>query len=211
MSRRITAVDRRHAAGIDALRLGEYAGSRGFTVQPPGILWNRSDDQATVLAAWDGDEIVATLRAELIEDAALIEAKLECPWDFPQPLERPAVVLGKMATRKAYRRSGLNWALRAAAFELVAAWGARQVLGTFVQGSPRQAPLAEMGYRFFPHPSGWGSPHYRSQEPVLVCMLDWAAHGEQALAHSRALAGPALAEYPWEGPRPDARLVTVLR
>lgn len=209
-ARRITVVDRSQRARIDALRLAEYAGSRGFAVKAPGILWNRSDDEATILAAWDGDELVATLRVELIEDRALVEAKLECPWDFEAPLGLPAVLLGKMATKREYRKSGLNWALRAAAFELADAWGAKHLVGTFVKGSPRQAQMAEMGYDFFEHPTGWCTTNYRSEDPVLVCALDWPAHRDQAMARCRELAGEALADFPWHGPRPDRRLVTVV-
>lgn len=207
---RIALADRGAADRVDALRLAEYATSRGFAVAPPGILWNRSDDQAAVLVAWDGDEAVATLRAELIADRSLVETKLECPWAFPYELDLPAVVLGKMATRKAYRGSGLNWALRAAAFELVEHWGARHVLGTFVAGSPRQAAMAELGYAFFEHPCGWNSPNYKSLEPVRVCALDWRRHRATAMARCRALAGDALHQFPFDGPRPAARLVSVV-
>lgn len=207
---RITVVDGSQRERIDALRLAEYAGSRGFAVKPPGILWNRSDDEATILAAWDGDEIVSTLRVELIEDRALVEAKLECPWDFATPLGLPAVLLGKMATKREYRKSGLNWALRVAAFELIEAWGGRHVVGTFVKGSPRQPQMAAMGYEFFEHPTGWCTTNYRSDDPVLVCALDWTANRDRALAECRVLAGETLAAYPWHGPRPERRVVTVV-
>lgn len=208
---RIALADRGVSEHVDALRLGEYAHAHGFTVQPPGILWNASDDAAAVLVAWDGDEAVATLRAALVTDAAGVERTLECPWDFPYALDLPVVVLGKMATRKAYRKTGLNWALRAAAFEVVAAWGAKHVLGTMVAGSPRQAAMEDLGYAFFDHPLGWGSPFYRSQAPVMVCALDWARHGDHAMARCRALAGAEFDAYPFVGPRTPSPLLAAAR
>ena len=197
---RIALADRGLSKHVDALRLGEYARSRGFTVKDAGITWNASDDAAAVLVAWDGDEAVATLRAELVTSAEVMAEKLECPWRFPHALDYPVVILGKMATRKAYRQGGLNWALRAAAFEVVEAWGARHVLGTMVAGSPRQAAMEELGYAFFDHPLGWTSPNYRSEAPVVVCALDWRRHGARAAARCRALAGEDFAAFPFTGP-----------
>lgn len=210
MSQRISWIEGGDAERVNALRLGEYAGTRGFAVQPPGILWNRSDDQATILGAWDGDELVSTMRVELIADPALVEAKLECPWDFALPLALPVVILGKLATRKPYRAGGLNTALRWWALTFAREWGAGLVLGTFVKGSPRQAAMAEMGYEFFEHAHGWTSPHYKSTDPVLVCALALEAHGDLALDVCARQAAGALAAWPWAGPRPARRLVEVV-
>jgi hypothetical protein len=122
----------------------------------------------------------------------------------------PALVLGKMATRRPYRKTGLNAVLRLYALELAREWGVKHVLGTLVAGSPRRAAMEQMGYRFYEHPIGWTSANYRSIDPVLVCALDMAREGQRAIAHCRELAGAELAAYPWEGPRPTCRLVSVV-
>jgi uncharacterized cupin superfamily protein/GNAT superfamily N-acetyltransferase len=208
--KRITVLDRRHAGLVDELRWSQYARAHGFAVKPAGILWNRSDDEAIVLGAWDGDALVATLRLEVIETQALVEAKIECPWAFDEPLRLPAMILSKMATSKAYRGTGLNETLRYHALRLAQGWGVRQVVGTFVAGSPRREAMATMGYRFFANDLGWTSPNYRSEQAVVVCSLDLTSLAERAMAVCGVLAGEALGEFAWEGELPQRRVVTVV-
>lgn len=207
----ITLLDHRHAPQVDALRLAEYADAKGFSVQPPGILWNRSDDQAIILGAWDGDDLVATLRLEVIESQALVEAKLECPWTFPVALRLPVMILSKMATRKAYRRSGLNNALRLHALTLARDWDLELVLGTMVAGSPRREAMTAMGYRFFANDLGWQTTNYQSHQAVVVAALDLKTHGPQALTACRESAGDAVTTFAWRGDRPERRVVHVVR
>lgn len=207
----ISLLDHRHAPLVNALRLEEYAQAKGFTVQPPGILWNRSDDQSIVLGAWADDQLVSTLRLEVIESRDLVEAKIECPWSFPVALRLPAMILSKMATRKAFRRSGINDALRLQALGLARDWGLEMVLGTMVAGSPRRAAMEAMGYQFFTNEMGWQTTNYQSHQDVVVAALDLKAHGDQALGVCRALAGDALSTFAWQGPAPTRRVVHVVR
>ena len=210
MSFRITAATGADAAAVNELRLSEYAGAKGFEVKPPGIEWNRSDDQALVLVAWEGEMAVGTLRMELIEDRALAEAKIECPWDFEVPFAAPIAVLGKMAVLKSHRKSGLNEALRWHALRIAKAWGAKIVSGTMVAASPRKAVMTEMGYVFFEHPEGWTSPFYKSKDPVLVVCLEESKIG-RAMGVCQELAGATLELFGWKGPLPERRLVEVMR
>jgi hypothetical protein len=210
MHKRLTVATGNEAEAINTLRTSEYTGTKGFAVQPPGILWNRSDDQALVLAAWEGDQAVGTLRMELIEDRALAEAKIECPWEFEVPFQGPVAVLGKMAVLRSHRKSGLNELLRWHALRVAQLWGAKIVSGTMVAASPRKAVMTEMGYRFFEHPEGWTSPFYKSSDPVLVVCLE-ADKIPQAMEVCQRLAGDTVAEFPWEGEIPERRLVEVMR
>lgn len=209
-TRYLSVATAQDAEAVNSLRTAEYAGSRGFDVLPPGILWNRSDDQALVLVAWDGPEAVGTLRMELIEDRALAEAKIECPWEFEVPFQAPIAVLGKMAVQKALRKSGLNELLRYHALRIGKEWGARLVSGTMVAASPRKQVMSQMGYRFFSHPEGWTSPFYKSSDPVLVVCLE-AGELDQAMQVCLGLAGETAQQFPWQGEIPARRLVEVMR
>lgn len=209
--RRISLLDGSHADLVNTLRLSQYANAKGFTVKPPGIVWNRSDDQSIILGAWEGDTLVSTLRVEVIETPELVAAKLEGPWAFDMPQRFPAMVLSKMATLKSHRGTGLNEALRHHALTLAHEWQVPHVLGTFIAGSPRQAAMATMGYQFATNLLGWHTSNYQSEQPVLICLLDMAQHGETALEVCRSLAGEALETYTWDGPRPAMQFVTVVR
>jgi hypothetical protein len=196
---------------VNALRLSEYAKASGFAVQPAGILWNRSDDQCTVLGAWDGEELVSTMRLELVQSPALLEAKLECPWSYPVDLAYPVMLLSKAATRSGLRGGGYNALLRWWAFALAKQWGVRHVVGTLTAGSPRERSMREMGYRFFENAKGWNTTNYRSTDPVLVAVLDVSENIETAMDVCAHTAGPLLPAFPWRGASAGAKIVEVVR
>jgi hypothetical protein len=211
METTIAVLSNQHAEAVNGLRLAAYGAAPGFTVQPPGILWNRSDDQSTILGAFADAALVATLRLEVVQDMALVERKLECPWSFPEPLELPVMVLSKMATSRAHQGHGLNALLRWWALSLAREWSLAQVIGTFVSGSPRERTMREMGYRFWVNADGWHAGDYHSTAPVLVCLLDMRTHGEQALAVCARTAGETHARSRWTGPRPERKIVEVVK
>jgi hypothetical protein len=207
----VSVIDANDIERVNALRLAEYAKTSGFSVKPAGILWNRSDDQCTVLGAWDGRELVSTMRVELIRSRELVEQKIECPWDFPVALDLPVVILSKAATRETHRGGGYNALLRYWSFVLARSWGATQMLGTLVAGSPRERTMREMGYVFFENSRGWCTTNYRSTAPVLVASLDLATRADQALDVCARVAGPLIEQYAWQGALPEPRFVEVVR
>lgn len=207
----LTVVDGRQAEAINALRRAEYGDAPGFKVDAPGILWNRSDDQCTVLAAYDGEELVSTMRIELVDNQDLVERKMECPWSFPVPLRYPVMILSKAATRKTHRAYGLNALMRFWAFRLGREWAVQQVIGTFVSGSPREKSMRQMGYQFFVNEQGWFKGDYRSENPVLVALLDLDTDGEQAVRVCGEIAKDAVQDYPWRGELPMKKFVQVVK
>lgn len=207
----LTVVDGQQAEQINSLRRAEYGDAPGFKVDAPGILWNRSDDQCTVLAAYDGDEIISTMRLELVDNQELVERKMECPWSFPVALQYPVMILSKAATRKSHRAFGLNALMRFWAFRLGREWEAKQVIGTFVSGSPREKSMRQMGYQFFVNEQGWFKGDYRSVSPVLVALLDLETDGEQAVRVCGEIAKEAVETYPWKGPLPARKFVQVVK
>lgn len=207
----LTVVDGAHAEAINALRRAEYGDAPGFKVDAPGILWNRSDDQCTVLAAFDGGELISTMRIELVDNQELVERKMECPWSFPVALRYPVMILSKAATRKSHRAAGLNALMRFWALRFGCEWQVKQVIGTFVSGSPREKSMRQMGYQFFVNEQGWFKGDYHSENPVLVALLDLETDGEQAVRVCGEIAKDAVEAYPWKGSLPGRKFVQVVK
>ncbi|MBI3505888.1 MAG: SidA/IucD/PvdA family monooxygenase [Proteobacteria bacterium] len=195
---------------INRIRMEEYGKAKGFSVKPAGILWNRSDDQSTVLALKERGELIATMRLELVEEIGVVERKMECKWVF-EPVRFPVMILSKAATRSGLQGRGLNAVLRYHALKIAAGWGARQMLGTFIAGSPRENSMRAMGYRFFRNEEGWFKADYQAKAPVTVAVLDLEADLERALAECARIAGAEIERFAWSGPAPERKLVTVVK
>lgn len=210
MSGRVFFADRSLRCEIDALRVQEYAKASGFAVDLSTLQWKGSDDESFVMAAAIDGRIVSTMRGELIDDPALLERKLECPWDFPMRLDFPVLLLSRAATLSSHRAEGLNlvlryWFLRFAGFHGISA-----VIGTFVSGSPRENTLREMGYRFFENKLGWQQSTYRSLRPVSVVALDLNADGDRALRYCLDRVPEGIRKYSFLGEFPKPRIVRSL-
>ena len=170
-----------HQEEVARLRAQEYAKAKGFSVDLTTLRWQQTDSECYVLIAEDG-KIVSTMRGEVIAEQSLLEAKLECPWTFHE-LKFPVLLLSRAATDSAYRGAGLNLVLRYWFLLLAQHHNIPFVVGTFVEGSPRENSLREMGYQFFSNDLGWQKSTYRSHRPVSVVSLDMAKHGARALAY----------------------------
>ncbi len=166
---------------IEKLRKQEYAKASGYSLDLNTLRWSISDSQSFVMVAKDDHTIISTMRGEIIADASLLEKKLECPWDFPMPLQLPTMLLSRAATAKSHQSQGLNLILRLQFLKLAQHYQIPTVIGTFVSGSPRQNTLLEMGYRFFENTLGWQQSTYRSHRPVIVAALDMKTNGERAI------------------------------
>lgn len=207
MTTQVTLVQRQEAEAINRLRTAEYAKAGGFRVDPKVIEWNASDDESFILVVREGERILATMRAELADNVAIVERKLECPWSFGE-LGFPVLLLSKAATDSSVRRRGLNTVLRYWAFRLAQHWGVSHVVGTFVAGSPRINAMRDMGYEFHENALGWFQLDYRSDRPVLVAKLDFRRRGTLAVETSRRIVGNPDVEYPWVGDFPAPKFIT---
>jgi hypothetical protein len=191
---------------IENLRKQEYAMASGYTLDLETLRWSISDSQSYVMVARDQQQMVSTMRGELITDQTLLEKKLECPWDFPKDLQWPAILLSRAATSKSHQSQGLNLVLRYWFLKMAQHHRIPLVVGTFVNGSPRQNTLLDMGYQFFENTLGWQQSTYRSLRPVIVAVLDMTTHGQQALNYCEQKLGNKLS-YRLEGSFPDLRYV----
>lgn len=201
-------VDNRSKHKINALRMEEYSKAQGFEVDLLTLAWKPSDDESYVMALEAEGKIIATMRGEIITDQALLEKKLECPWNFPLELKFPILLLSRAATDSSYRGKGLNLIQRYWFLKLAEELKIPFVLGTFVKGSPRENTLREMGYEFFTNELGWQQSTYRSLRPVNVVALNMKEKGMSAIEYCRTHS--AVEEFPLLQNFPAYKGVTVL-
>ncbi len=192
---------------IEALRQQEYANAKGFVVDLETLKWKSSDDESFVMAAESKGQLVSTMRGEVIDELAILEKKLECPWSFPLELNMPVLLLSRAATLSSYRKIGLNLVLRYWFIRLAMAHKIHFLVGTFVSGSPRENTLQEMGYQFFENKLGWQQSTYQSLGAVTVAALNLQTDGEKALQYCLDRVPEGIKEYQLSQEFPAIRFV----
>jgi len=165
---------------VNELRKRAYFTANGIEVKAEGILWNKSDDQSTVLGIYENNKLISTMRAEIISDIELIEKKLECPWRFGKKF-LPSMLLSKAANDKRFSGKGLSSILRLLFFQMAKEWNVKAIVGTMTASSSRIESMKKLGYRFYSNDLGWTSENYKSLEKVVVSKLDFETKGEYAL------------------------------
>lgn len=207
MRSRSLFVDESFRSEIDAIRMQEYARASGFVLDLTTLKWKQSDTDSFVMAAQSGEQLVSSMRGEVISDLSLLEKKLECSWEFPLKIDFPVLLLSRAATLSSHRSQGLNLVLRYWFLRFAQHHSLPFVVGTFVTGSPRERTLAEMGYRFFENKVGWRQSTYRSLRPVQVVALDMKTDGAKAMQYCLDHVGEAIKAYPMEERFPELRFV----
>ncbi|MBN8536567.1 MAG: hypothetical protein J0M15_05905 [Deltaproteobacteria bacterium] len=207
MSHKIGFATSQQQSQIESLRLQEYAQAKGYSVDLTTLKWKASDEDSFVMYAQIGETLVSTMRGEIINDQSLLEKKLECPLDFKAKLEWPVLLLSRAATLKSHQSIGMNlllryWFLKFADFHQIPL-----VLGTFVDGSPRQNTLLKMGYQFFENKLGWQQSTYRSHRPVIIAALNMKTHGVQAQDFCKAQLSTDAQQFNFKGNFPELRYV----
>lgn len=207
MSHKIGFATSEQQSQIESLRQQEYAQAKGYSVDLTTLKWKTSDEDSFVMYAQIGETLVSTMRGEIINDQSFLEKKLECPWDFKAKLEWPVLLLSRAATLKSHQSIGMNlllryWFLKFADFHQIPL-----VLGTFVDGSPRQNTLLKMGYQFFENKLGWKQSTYRSHRPVIIVALNMKTHGVQAQDFCKAQLSNEAQQFNFSGKFPELRYV----
>ncbi len=206
----LNVLSRQHARQVNELRKKAYETAHGMQVSDAGLFWNRSDDQSVVFGVWDRDQLISTMRMEVIDSPSLLEQKLECPWKFKIKLKLPVMLLSRAATAHGYRGGGLNAWLRSEALQLANLWEVPLAVGTLVKGSARERSMVQMGYVFLEHPTGWKQGAFSSSEPVWVAVLDLQKDLQQALNECARLSG-TLGTVEYDRQTIAKRFVTVIR
>lgn len=208
----IHILNRLHAVEVNQLRKEGYQRIRGFHVQPEGLFWNRSDDQAIVLGVQDTEgALVSTMRLELIEDLKMVETKLESTWSFPSETQWPVGVLSRASTRFNWAGRGLNGVLRYHALKMAEGFGVRYMTGTFVTGSPREKTMLAMGYQVFTNTKGWSGHGFQSSAPITVATLDLKRHSQKAYDELLLRQGKWHSKVQLMGPPPEYKVMRVVR
>jgi hypothetical protein len=147
------------------------------------------------------------MRGEIIDDRFVLEKKLECTWNFDLNLTFPILLLSRAATLRSHQSHGLNFILRYWFLKLAQHHQIPFVIGTFVDGSPRQSTLLKLGYQFFENTLGWQQSTYRSHRPVIVAALDMAKNKNEALAYCEQKLLNINENYIFQGSFPEMRFV----
>lgn len=195
--RRATAQD---AQVVTELRLTAYGQAREFRLsdQSP-IRWTFDDEKHVVLGAWNSrGQLVSTTRGEVYVDYDAAEQAMECRWESSADLF-PALLLGKGATQKEYRGTGLHSALRYHFLSAAREAGLKSVLGIVFENAPRTRLMERIGYEFVVADSFWYTDLTSPHKPLIAVLR--SVHAEQACAALRQEIADALDAYPFTGPR----------
>ncbi len=210
MNNKVFFVDEQKKNEINTLRTQEYSKASGFSVDLSTLKWKQSDNESFIIAAETDDQLISTMRGEVIDDLSILEQKIECPWNFPLKLDMPVLLLSRAATNSAYRSVGFNLILRYWFLRFAMAHHINFVIGTFISGSPREKTLREMGYQFFDNKLGWQQSTYRSLIPVNVVALNLKTQGKQALNYCLERLPNEIKKYKFNGEFPPLRIVRSL-
>lgn len=182
---------------ISRLRINEFRRSSEFDLLLADQLrWNACDDGNIVLAAWnDQNEVVSTMRAMVVEDAANACDCLQC--SVPDHIGYPAIVFSAAATHNTHRGQGLNQAIRY--YYLLAALrcGIENILSPIYEGAPRIDFMRALGYEFVTPEKNWQTKLLPKSRRILG-ILPRAEMG-RAVEYLRKHRSEVLAAYPWRG------------
>ena len=164
---------------INALRITEFQRSAQFTLlKPEMLLWNRFDDDAVVLSAWDGPCAVATMRAVVVHCLSEAESCVQCR--VPKDVALPAMVFNNAATRLEYRGLGLNQLLRYYFLKIALDNRIQSLLSPMYDGAPRIRFMQALGYEFSTPLRSW----QKKLSPKAIRILGVLARAK--MPHARA-------------------------
>lgn len=191
---------------VGLLRRAAYDRNPDMKVADSSLFWNVSDDQSYVLVAEGYDGIHATMRLECIRIASILSQKIEASSGL-YPFEYPCAVLSRAATRTSDTGRGMNALLRYYCADLAKKLGMKQLIGTWIKGSPRERSMVEMGYTIFEHPTGWDSEDFKNVSPAMVGVLDLDKDYQKCLDVCAQKSNSIFQDYQWSEQVPNLRFV----
>jgi hypothetical protein len=192
-------VTSRDAESVYRLRAREYSAAAEFEMTRPELLrWSEHDEAGVVIGIWQANELVSTLRANVVPDRAAAEDEFTCTVDLPASMF-PALVFGHGATHTAFRRQGLNALLRFYFFQALqpADGQIRASLTLVYEGAPRVNLLKTLGYEFSRPAKNWD----REAREVAHALLAALPRNRLAAAQARlaVMSATNIVRYPWFG------------
>lgn len=184
-------------AEVSELREASYRNAVEFAIHASTYVgWCALDDRSAVATAWQGSELVSTLRATVADDAEAAADILTCTVDLRADAF-PAVVLTKAATRSGRRAGGLHSVLRYYCLEAAARQGLHSALGLVYTSAPRLRTMAYLGYTLRPPDQVWDPEGPAITQPLFAVLR--SDHFEHARSRLASAFASALADYPWSG------------
>jgi len=189
----------RDAESVYRLRNGAYAAAAEFEMTRPELLrWSKRDDDGVVIGTWHANELISTLRAQVVPDRAAAGDEFACTVDLPASMF-PALVFGHGATHAVFQRQGLNALLRYYFFQALQPGDGkvRASLTLVYSGASRVELLKALGYEFSRPAKVW-DPEAHERAPALLAVLP---RNRLAAAQDRlvALSATNIVRYPWSG------------
>ncbi len=145
----VRRLNKNDAEAVFAVRQEAYESSAQFKVLNYSYLeWNQVDDVAIVLGVFnEKDELMSSLRGEFIRSRAEAEEKLHYTIN-PKLDLFPGILLGRGATKRAYRNYGFNSLLRYYYLGLAIDFPFKSTFASVFEKAPRIGLLRDMNYRF---------------------------------------------------------------
>lgn len=129
--------------------------------------------------------IEASLRLEFLTSWKDFDLRYQNRGTLAGKVQFPCLYTTQAYTRPSSRQKGYNTFLRRIAIEMAKHWKAKSLLSDMVAKSPRRQTMLDMGYRAYPHPTGW--PDMKVYQKISSMLLILEKKGPQALKVSRAL------------------------
>jgi hypothetical protein len=128
--------------------------------------WGPSDRMGTVYGAFEGDQIVSTLRADHIDTVELYESRIEASYE-KLPLKLPVAVFCRGATLPEYEGKGFHGVLGMICIATAVHRGYEYWLATLKKNSPQMGFFVHLGCEFFELSQDWKG-FLKDQSPPLV-------------------------------------------
>jgi hypothetical protein len=181
---------------INTLRIEEFKRANEFSlIKPECLLWDQCDDDNVVLTAWDGQNVVSTMRVVFIGNFTQATQCLQCT--VPAQVTYPAIVLNSGATQLEYRRIGLNSALRYYVIEAAERDKINTIIGPIYKGAPRTNFMQKLGYTFITPTKSWQNK-LNPKKVRLLAILE-KVQFNQAAGLIKTSREDVLREFPWTG------------
>lgn len=146
--------------------------------------WSEDDeaDNTVVYCAWQGDELVATMRTRMFEHASAAFSALSLR--APEHVTGAAAVLQRACTSPGHRQLGANTVIRRHVLAQARALGMKWSVGVVEPLAPRVASMHRMGYAFFPIRDIWRTQIFEDGRILALGDIERVLTPQESSPHS---------------------------
>lgn len=169
---------------LERLRKETYVNPYGFRVNPGFEKWISSDAASLHLGAFEGTQLISSLKMMYLRDAADFKSAIQCA---PSKKYRfPMIYTTYATTAWEWRKTGLNLLLRYYFLKLAQHWQCKTSVLEVISKGPRFNLIKNTGYVMYPRKSGWDGI-FTSYEPVYTGYLDFTTHFDFCMTESQKI------------------------